>query len=135
LKGACFLTEQLAKEKVHGWQHILLIAGIILVAINLRPAITSVGPLLGIIRDEIGLSNWSVGLLTSLPLIACAIMSPLVARIGRRVTNEYALVIGLALLPGGIVVRSISVIAFLFIGRLLVGFVIAFCNLLILSVI
>jgi len=129
------VNEQLAKEKVHGWQRILLIAGIILVAINLRPAITSVGPLLGIIRDEIGLSNWSVGLLTSLPLIAFAIMSPLVARIGRRVTNEYALVIGLVLLLGGIAVRSISIIAFLFIGTLLVGLGIAFCNVLLPGVI
>lgn len=129
------MNEQLAKEKVHGWQRILLITGIILVAINLRPAITSVGPLLGIIRDEIGLSNWSVGLLTSLPLIAFAIMSPLVARIGRRVTNEYALVIGLVLLLGGIAVRSISIIAFLFIGTLLVGLGIAFCNVLLPGVI
>ena len=129
------MNEQLAKEKVHGWQRILLIAGIILVAINLRPAITSVGPLLGIIRDEIGLSNWSVGLLTSLPLIAFAIMSPLVARIGRRVTNEYALVIGLVLLLGGIAVRSISIISFLFIGTLLVGLGIAFCNVLLPGVI
>src|SRR5690625_6487029 len=87
------MTEQdtLTKERAHGWHRILLIAGIILVAFNLRPAITSVGPLLGIIRDDIGLSNWSVGLLTSLPLIAFAVMSPLVARIGRRGTNEYAL--------------------------------------------
>src|SRR5690625_6089909 len=117
------MTEQdtLTKERAHGWHRILLIAGIILVAFNLRLAITSVGPFLGIIRDDICLSIWSVGLLTSLQLIAFAIMSPLVARIGRRVTYEYALVIGLVLLLGGIAVRSISIISFLFIGTYLVG--------------
>lgn len=125
----------LTKDSANRWQRTLLITGIILVAINLRPAITSVGPLLGMIRDDAGLSNWSVGLLTSLPLVAFAIMSPLVARIGRRVTNEYALVIGLALLLVGLAIRSITVIAFLFTGTLLIGLGIAFCNVLLPGVI
>ncbi|MEC5422895.1 MFS transporter [Virgibacillus sp. C22-A2] len=113
----------------------LLIAGIIFVAFNLRPAITSVGPLIGIIRDDIGLSNWSVGILTSLPLVAFAIMSPLVPKLGNRFTNERIMLIGLILLFIGITVRSISLMVLLFAGTLFIGLGIAICNVLLPGVI
>ncbi|SET08329.1 MFS transporter, CP family, cyanate transporter [Oceanobacillus limi] len=122
-------------EKENQLYRFFIIIGIIIVAFNLRPAITSVGPLIGIIRDEIGLSNWSVGLLTSLPLIAFAIMSPIAPRLSNRLTNERALLIGLALLTIGIFVRSISVILLIFAGTLFVGLGIAICNVLLPSVV
>ncbi|GGK07693.1 putative transporter YycB [Lentibacillus kapialis] len=113
----------------------LLIAGIVIVAFNLRPAITSVGPLIGVIRDDIGLSNWSAGILTSLPLIAFALVSPIAPKLGNRYTNERALLLGLILLFIGISVRSISVFVLLFIGTLFVGIGIAILNVLLPSVI
>lgn len=113
----------------------LLVIGIIFVAFNLRPAITSVGPVIGIIRDDIGLSNWSVGLLTSLPLIAFAIMSPLAPRLGNRFSNERALLFGLILLFFGLMVRSISVLFLLFAGTVFIGLGIAICNVLLPGVI
>lgn len=96
----------------------------------MRPGITAVGPLIGIIRDDVGLANWSAGLLTSLPLVAFAIISPIVPRLGRRFTNEWAMVFGLVILVVGMSVRSISFVAFLFIGTLLVGLGIAISNVL-----
>src|SRR5699024_3874863 len=119
-------------KKLHQF---LLVAGIVIVAFNLRPAITSVGPLIGIIRDDIGLSNWSAGILTSLPLIAFAIMSPAAPKLGNRYSNERTLILGLILLFIGIAVRSISVFVLLFIGTLFVGLGIAFCKVLLPSVI
>ncbi|WP_042222399.1 CynX/NimT family MFS transporter [Oceanobacillus manasiensis] len=113
----------------------LIIAGIIVVAFNLRPAITSVGPLISTIRDELGMSNWSVGLLTSLPLVAFAIMSPLIPRIANRYTNERVMLAGLVILLIGISVRSFSLISLLFLGTLLVGIGIAICNVLLPGVI
>ncbi|SFA87508.1 MFS transporter, CP family, cyanate transporter [Lentibacillus halodurans] len=113
----------------------LLVAGIILVAFNLRPAITSVGPLIGIIRDDIGLSNWSAGMLTSLPLIAFAVMSPAAPKLGNRYSNERTLLVGMILLLIGISVRSISVMWLLFTGTLFVGLGIAICNVLLPGVI
>lgn len=125
----------LTNKEPNQWYRVLLMVGIILAAANLRPAITSVGPLLGMIGEDLGLANWSVGLLTSLPLIAFAIMSPLVPGLGRRLTNEYALVLGLILLVLGIAIRSITFTAFLFGGTLLAGVGIAFCNVLLPGVI
>ncbi|RLL46945.1 MFS transporter [Oceanobacillus piezotolerans] len=108
----------------------LLIVGIIVVAFNLRPALTSVGPLIGLIRDDLELSNWSAGLLTSLPLIAFAIISPLAPRLANRYSYEIALLLGMIFLFIGISVRSISVILLLFTGTLLVGVGIAILNVL-----
>ncbi|WP_404454381.1 MFS transporter [Virgibacillus necropolis] len=114
---------------------VLLVIGIIFVAFNLRPAITSVGPVIGIIRDDIGLSNWSAGLLTSLPLIAFAVMSPLAPRLGNKYSNERALLIGLILLLIGVMVRSISALILLFAGTVFIGLGIAICNVLLPGVI
>lgn len=113
----------------------ILITGIILVAFNLRPAITSIGPIIGVIRDDTGLTNSAVGLLTSLPLVAFAIMSPIAPKIANRYTNEIALLIGLIILFIGIQIRSISIIGLIFAGTLLVGFGIAILNVLLPSVI
>lgn len=108
----------------------LLISAIIIVAFNLRPGITSVGPLIGMIRDDVGLANWSAGLLTSLPLVAFAIMSPIAPKLGNKYTNERAMLIGLVILILGIGTRSISNAILLFSGTLLVGFGIAILNVL-----
>lgn len=108
----------------------IVMIGIVLVSINLRPGMTSIGPLMGIIRDDIGLSNWSVGLLTSLPLLAFALISPFVPTLSRRFTNELTMIIGLFVILIGISMRSISVMALLFLGTALVGLGIAICNVL-----
>jgi MFS transporter, CP family, cyanate transporter len=113
----------------------MLIAGIIIVSFNLRPAITSIGPLITTIRDDVGLTNWSAGLLTSLPLIAFAIVSPIAAKLGNRFSNDRAMLWGLIALAIGISLRSISVIFLLFAGTILVGIGIAICNVLLPGVI
>ncbi|MFC2947288.1 CynX/NimT family MFS transporter [Virgibacillus sediminis] len=117
------------KKKVNLYSFILVL-GIIMVAFNLRPSITSVGPLMGVIRDDLGLSNWSAGLLTSLPLVAFAVISPVAPKLGNRFTNESTLLLGLTILFIGISVRSVSFILLVFLGTLLVGVGIAICNVL-----
>lgn len=118
------------EEKDNRLYQFLLLAGIVFVSVNLRPGITSVGPLMGIIRDDIGLANWSIGFLTGLPLVAFAFASPMVPGLGKRFTNERAMIIGLIILFFGIMIRSISLLFFLFAGTLLVGLGIAICNVL-----
>ncbi|ADH98558.1 CynX/NimT family MFS transporter [Salisediminibacterium selenitireducens] len=108
----------------------LFMIGIILLSFNLRPAITSVGPIVGIIREDLGLSHWSAGLLTSLPLIAFALMSPIAPRIANRTSNEGGLLFGIIVLFAGIVVRSTSFVALLFVGMFLIGMGIAMINVL-----
>ncbi|MFJ7725309.1 CynX/NimT family MFS transporter [Neobacillus sp. NPDC097160] len=113
----------------------LLVTGIILVAFNLRPAITSLGPLVGNIQEDVGLAHWSAGLLMSLPLIVFAIMSPIVPKIANRITNERTLLVGLILLFIGIGIRSIPMTFFLYTGTLFIGAGIAIGNVLLPAVV
>lgn len=62
--------------QLKSYNQVLLISAVLLVAGNLRAALTSVGPIIGLLRESLSLSNGSIGILTSLPLIAFAVMSP-----------------------------------------------------------
>lgn len=107
-----------------------LMAGIIFVAFNLRPAITSVGPLIGAIRDETGISNGAAGLLTTLPLVAFALLSPFVPRIAQKLGSEWSILLGLTILGTGIAARSLGMLPPLYIGTILIGLGVGLCNVL-----
>lgn len=109
---------------------VLLIVGVILVAFNLRPAITAVGPLIGLIDADLDLPGWSLGILTSLPLIGFAVMSPVAPILGRKYSNEMVLIGGMVFLGIGIIIRSVPIVPFLFGGTLLIGVGIAVANVL-----
>jgi len=54
-----------------------LLLAIFLISLNLRPAITSIGPLLDTIRNDLGLSNSEISLLTAIPVICMGVFAPL----------------------------------------------------------
>src|SRR5690554_2202088 len=109
----------------------LLIVGIVFVALNLRPALAGVGPLVSLIRDSTGLSNSMLGLLTSMPLIAFGVVSTLTPLITRRFGVSGTIAGALIVLAIGIFVRSLPSIAALYIGTALLGVAIALGNVLI----
>lgn len=133
-KNRAKASNGLAEEASSNKRMLYLIA-IMVIGFNLRSAITSVGPLLGTIRDQIGLENWSAGTITSLPLIAFAIVSPLAPKLGRKLGNEGAVLLGLILLFAGIGTRSIPYTPTLFIGTAIIGVGIAVMNVLLPAVI
>ena len=116
-------------------QNILLISGIVLIALNLRPALAGVGPLVGAIRDTTGLSNTMLGLLTTLPLLAFGVLSTLTPLFTRRMGIEGTLSLAMALLTGGLFLRVIPTDLALFGGTLLAGIAIAFGNVLLPSIV
>src|SRR3712207_9312233 len=67
---------------------LLLVLAIVLLAANLRPALTSVAPLIGQIRTDTGISNGVAGLLTTLPLLAFGLLSPVAPRLAHRFGME-----------------------------------------------
>ncbi|WP_066371499.1 MFS transporter [Neobacillus fumarioli] len=113
----------------------LLVIGIIFAAANLRAPITAVGPIIGEIRREMGISNTLAGMLTTLPLLSFAVFSILTPKIARRIGMEVMLLAGFMILTVGILLRSIPSIATLFIGTALLGMSIAAGNVLIPSLI
>lgn len=114
---------------------LLLIAGILFIAVNLRPALSSLGPLVGMIRESTGLSNTYLGLLTTLPLIAFGILSTLTPLFTRKYGIEKTLSGALILLTIGIFLRALGYVPALFIGTVLLGIAIAFGNVLLPSLI
>lgn len=109
---------------------ILLVAGIILIGLNLRPALSGLGPLISMIREATGLSNSLLGLLTTLPLIAFGILSTLTPLFTRRYGIEKTLSGAMILLTVGTVLRAIGYVPALFLGTILLGIAIAFGNVL-----
>lgn len=115
---------------LRNYNQILLISAVVLVAFNLRSAITSVGPIIGLLRESLSLTNWSIGILTSLPLLAFAFMSPIVPMLSTKFTNEVTLIAGMIVLSIGLILRSIAFLPLLFIGTILIGIGIAVSNVL-----
>ncbi|WP_144509777.1 MFS transporter [Bacillus sp. FJAT-22090] len=113
----------------------LIIIGIIFIAANLRAPLTSVGPLVGYIRDDMNLSNTLAGMITTLPLLAFAIFSPFVPKLVRKFGFELIILISIIFLTLGIILRSFSGISNLYIGTVVLGLAISVCNVLIPSLI
>lgn len=106
------------------------IIGIIFVAFNLRPAITSVGSLVSMIRDDTGMSNGEAGFITTLPLLAFAFLSPVAPKVAKKLGKEMTIFLALILLGCGILTRSAGWVPTLFAGTALIGIGVAFCNVL-----
>ncbi len=113
----------------------LLIIGIIFIAANLRAPLTSIGPLITSIRDSLGLSNTVAGTITTVPLLAFALLSPFVPKLSKRFGMELVLLTSLLVLTVGIILRSLAGVGALFAGTILLGLSIAVCNVLLPSLI
>lgn len=109
----------------------MLAAFVFLVAFNLRPAITAVGPLLPQIGADVGIDEGAQGLLGSLPLLAFAAVSPFVHRISRRLGFEGAILATMLLLAAGTIIRAYTGFTGLWLGTIVVGAAIGIGNVLV----
>jgi MFS transporter, CP family, cyanate transporter len=106
-----------------GWG---LLVVVVAVALNLRPAITAVPPVLDTIQADLGLSATGAGLLTALPVLCMGVFAPVGAALARRVGREAAVSCALVLVVGGTLVRGVDDSAVvLYGGTLLAGIGIA----------
>ena len=94
-------------ERGSGLPRLLLIATVLVVAANLRPAISAVGPLLEQVRADTGLSPSLLGLLGAIPVISFGIVSPFVHLLSSRWGLERSIFAALVLLAAGTVLRSL----------------------------
>lgn len=99
-----------------------LLAAVVLVALNLRPAVASVPPLLDTIQRQLGLSSAAAGLLTTLPVLCMGVFAPAGSVLARRLGRERALGAALGVVAAGTFLRGAAPdLAALFGGTLLVG--------------
>jgi CP family cyanate transporter-like MFS transporter len=108
----------------------LLAAGVLLVAINLRPAAASIGPVLGRIESANGMSSGWAGALATLPVLCFGLLAPLAPLVARRVGVHRAVAVSIWGLLVGLLVRLTPGVGFLFVGTALAGSAIAIGNVL-----
>lgn len=108
----------------------LLAGGVILVAINLRPAAASIGPVLDRIQSDTGLSAGWAGALTTLPVLCFGLLAPLAPPLARRLGVHTAIAVAMVALVSGMLLRLVPGNAFLFAGTALAGAAIATGNVL-----
>lgn len=109
---------------------VLLVVGIVLLAVNLRPALTGLTPLIGQIRADTGISYGVAGLLTALPLLAMGLLSPIASLLAHRFGMERVLLASMLVLAAGILLRSAGAVTALFLGTAVLGAAIAIGNVL-----
>jgi CP family cyanate transporter-like MFS transporter len=109
---------------------VLLAGGVVLVAINLRPAAASVGPVLNRIQAGTGLSSGWAGALATLPVLCFGLLAPLAPVLARRLGVHTSIAGAMCVLLAGMLMRLIPGIAFLFFGTALAGAAIAIGNVL-----
>lgn len=78
---------------------------IILLSLNLRPAITSLGPLLTVIKTDLGMSGVSASLLTTLPVFCMGLFSLLAVKLSQRLSVELGLIIAMGILTLSLISR------------------------------
>ncbi len=109
---------------------LLVAVATVAVALNLRPAIVALSPVLDTIREDTGLTAPFAGLLTTLPVLCLGIFSPVAPRLARRIGLEWAVGASLVLLVIGILLRLVTPLIALYAGSIIAGAGIAIANVL-----
>ncbi|KYG91842.1 MFS transporter [Metasolibacillus sp. FSL H7-0170] len=108
------------------WKDVLIIIAIFIVALNLRPSITSIGPVLNSIRTDLSISSTQVSLLTAIPIFCMGLFAPLAVPMQRRFDYRLAVTMLVALIGVATFIRMFAAsYSMLLITSLLVGFAIA----------
>ncbi|MER6617930.1 CynX/NimT family MFS transporter [Streptomyces xantholiticus] len=98
-------SQDSAARRTPVWATRLVVVGIVLAALNLRPAITSLGALLEEARAGLHMSGSVAGLLTSVPPLCFAVFGIAAPRLARRFGPGAVVCAGMAAITTGLAVR------------------------------
>ncbi|MFI1967157.1 CynX/NimT family MFS transporter [Streptomyces pathocidini] len=93
------------EQAVPGWLTRLAVVGLVLAALNLRPAIPSLGALLQEVRAGLGMSGSVAGLLTSVPPLCFGVFGIAAPRLSRRWGPGAVVCAGMAAIAAGLLIR------------------------------
>lgn len=85
---------------------VLVLVGIVVLALNLRPAAVSVGPVLDEVRAGLGMSGTEAGVLTALPVVAFAAFGSVASRLADLVGPHRLVAVALAAVTAGQLART-----------------------------
>lgn len=106
----------------------LVLVAVILVGFNLRGPLVAIAPVLDVISDGLGLSSAEAGLLTSLPVLCFALVTPLASLVIARAGPNVAVSLTLAGVALGTIIRSIGTAPTLVVGTVVLGLFITIGN-------
>lgn len=86
----------------------LVALGLVLVALNLRPAVAGLGPLLEEVKTGLGLSGAVLGVLTSVPALCFAVFGSLAPRLSRRFGPLVVVLAAMVALATGLALRALA---------------------------
>ncbi|WP_374829938.1 CynX/NimT family MFS transporter [Paenochrobactrum pullorum] len=109
---------------------ILLGLSLVLIAFNLRPVFSSFSALLPEIVATTGMSTFTAGLLTTLPVLCLGVFAPLAPRLAQQIGVEKTLFLVMFFLFIATLMRGLGTLPFLFMGSALAGACIAVGNVL-----
>lgn len=81
---------------------------LILISVNLRPALTSIAPIMERIVEELSISRASAGLITTIPVLLMGLFAPLAPMLSRRWSQESVLTSSMAILTLAFFIRYFS---------------------------
>jgi CP family cyanate transporter-like MFS transporter len=116
------VTSEGASKKIFTRERILLLVGLLLVASNLRPALTSVSAVLEAIGQDLGLGGAALGLLTAIPVLCMSVFALTATWISERIGAERGVLWAVALIGVATAARLAGEVPIaLFASTLLVG--------------
>ncbi|KEQ25685.1 MFS transporter [Paenibacillus tyrfis] len=98
-----------------------LLLAIFVAALNLRPIITSVAPLLGTLQGDLGMSGLTASLLTTFPVLCMGIFAPAATALRDRWGLERTIFFALILITGATALRGIVSSVFILVVSALIG--------------
>lgn len=105
-----------------------VILAIVFIASTLRAPLTSVGPVVDEIKQVMEINNSVAGILTTIPLIIFAIVSPFVSKVTARLTMSRTILYSTMLLIVALYLRIAGDFTLFLIGTVILGIAIAFGN-------
>ena len=100
---------------------VIILLGIILLGMILRTPITSVGAIIGPLKNLLEINNTVAGLITTIPLIAFAIFSPFVAKISNKIGLEKTLYLAAIVTSIGLLLRFYINTSVFFVTTFIIG--------------
>lgn len=114
-------TPEASEQPLSGRRALIFVLALILVALNLRPALSSLAPVLKFVQAGTGLSGAAAGLLTTLPVLCLGLFAPLAPRLAQRFGTERVVLWVLLILAFGVGLRGALGASGLFAGTVLAG--------------
>ena len=83
------------------------LAGLLVVALTLRPQISAIGPLVPGIMGEFGVTHAFIGLLTAIPVLCMGLLAPIGPALARRSGGRAAIALCAAIVVGAGLLRAV----------------------------